>query len=151
MKAGRKWTYDPRDESRIVEAVYKCKGSLGQVADLCGIPRNTLYHWLNTGLKDQEEGGSTHIGQLSCKVRIAQAEVVNELVKEALKGKKNSKFIQWWLSVCFRADFGREAEEYKELLALYKKLFEDYTRALEGKALPQRKVNDGKEVDSKGD
>jgi len=152
-KLGAKLTYDEKMLDKIIEAISECKGSLGQVADRCMIPRNTFYDWLKRGEKEREEGIDSELAQLSGKVKRVQSDVVVALLTEALKGKRNSKFIQWWLSICFRADFGQNGEEIQKLFESFLKLrehVERYTNSpMEGLArngeIPIRQ-----KVDSKG-
>lgn len=120
MKAGPKFTYDVRKYDEIIESVVKAKGSLGQVADLNKIPRQTFYHWLRQGNEDNINGLRTELGQLSSSLRHSQAEVVIDLCKTALNEEKKSKFIMWWLSRICREDFGVEGMEIKELQDLFK-------------------------------
>lgn len=120
MKAGPKFKYDPSKLDDILASVTRARGSLGQVADLNEIPRTTFYDWLSHGDDDRNNGLSTEFGQLSCKIRNRQAEVVIDLCETAMADDKKSKFIMWWLSKICREDFGIEGMEIKELRDLFK-------------------------------
>ncbi|MFI5405451.1 MAG: hypothetical protein ACHQ1D_02940 [Nitrososphaerales archaeon] len=120
MKAGPKFTYDVKKFDDIIASIFRAQGSLGQVADLNEIPRRTFYDWLSHGDEDNEKGFCTELGQLSRKIRHAQAEVVIDLCKTAFSDEKKSKFIMWWLSKICREDFGIEGIEIKELRDLFK-------------------------------
>lgn len=120
MKAGPKFTYDVSKFDDIIASVHKAKGSLGQVADLNGIPRDAFYHWIRTGEEDRNNNVSTDLGQLSNKIKSAQAEVVIDMCDIAMIDEKKSKFIMWWLSKICREDFGIEGMELKELRDLFR-------------------------------
>lgn len=120
MQAGPKFTYDVNKFDEIIASVVRARGSLGQVADLNGIPRQTFYHWLRQGDEDRNNDLRTEIGQLSFKIRQTQAQVVIGLCDEAMDDEKKAKFIQWWLSKICREDFGIEGMEIKELRDLFK-------------------------------
>ena len=65
MKAGAKCKYHAHNLDDIVASVTKAQGSLGQVADLNDIPRETFYGWLRAGQDDLANGLSTELGQFS--------------------------------------------------------------------------------------
>jgi hypothetical protein len=118
MKVGRKSTYDAKMLPALVESVRKAKGSMGQVADLNCVPRQTFRDWLSDGDHDNIMGLSTELGQLSCSIRKEQAIVVTEMADLGLNNYKKAKFIMWWLSMICREDFGQESEEFKQLKEL---------------------------------
>lgn len=120
MKAGPKFTYDVSKFDDIINSVVKAKGSLGQVADLNGIPRQTFYHWLRQGDEDHNNGLRTEFVQLSSKIRLTQAEVVVDICNQAFADEKKSRFIMWWLSKICREDFGMEGIEIKELRDIFR-------------------------------
>jgi hypothetical protein len=120
VKAGPKFKYDPEKLDDILNSVTRARGSLGQVADLNEVPRATFYNWIQYGDDDRNNGLSTEFGQLSCKIRSRQAEVVIDLCETAFADEKKSKFIMWWLSKICREDFGIEGMEIKELRDLFK-------------------------------
>lgn len=117
---GPKFTYDVNKFDEIIASIAQAKGSLGQVADLNGIPRDAFYHWLRRGQEDQNNGISSELAQLSNKIRRKQAEVVIQLVEDAFNDDKKSKFIMWWLSKICREDFGVEGMEIKELRDIFR-------------------------------
>lgn len=122
VKMGRPFSYKPDVHlPRILEAV---DGgiALGMIADLAEIPRSTFKDWVKCGDADCLEQKSTELAHMSAVLRKARAEKAKKLIKEAMKGKRNGKFIQWLLKVCFPEDFGQDAEIYKELLHDYKEL-----------------------------
>jgi hypothetical protein len=130
-KRGRPFTYDPQKHLQpLVEAVNDVL-ALGQVAGSCGVPRATFFDWIKKGDEDLKNNPDSDFAQLSDAIRRAQAKKAKELIAEAMKGKKNSKFIQWLLKVCLREDFGEDSELYKELLAAYMKLADDMKRIKE--------------------
>lgn len=140
MKAGPKFTYESCRLDDIIVSIKDAKGSLGQVADLNSIPRQTFYHWLRQGDDDLNNSLSTELGQLSSNIRKTQAEVVIELCDQALEDDKKSKFIMWWLSKICREDFGVEAIEIKELRDLFKIIMP---------LLGRGNFNDGKETEER--
>jgi hypothetical protein len=119
MKAGRKFTYDSSKFDALVASVSKAKGSFGQVADLNDITRDCIYHWLNTGDSDRDNGIRSDLAQLSGRLRKEQANVVLELCETALKDEKKSKFIMWCLALICREDFGVEGVEIKKLRDMF--------------------------------
>lgn len=120
MKLGRKVTYDATKLPDILKSVEKAKGSLGQVADLNGISRNTFYDWIRQGDSDKDAGLSTELAQLSCSIRLKQAEVVCEIAQDAFSDDKAARFITWWLARICREDFGDEGIEIRELREIFK-------------------------------
>lgn len=120
MKAGPKFTYDVNKFDDIIASVHRARGSLGQVADLNEIPRRTFYDWLTIGDEDNNNALCTPLGQLSRKIKLAQAEVVLNLCDKAEADDKKAKFIMWWLGKICREDFGIEGMEIKELRDLFR-------------------------------
>jgi len=107
-------TYDPVKLPGIIAAVKKAKGSLGQVADLNEIARQTFYDWMFQGDSDKSNGLSTDLAQLSCKIRSEQANVVVELAENAFDDFQKARFITWWLGKICREDFADDSEEIKK-------------------------------------
>lgn len=122
MKAGRKLNYDAKILPQILSSIQEAKGSIGQIADLNEIPRQTFRDWVHQGEEDRNNGISSPLAQLSCSLKKEQALVVKELYHTAIDNDKKAKFIMWWLSCCFREDFGRESEEMRELRKLFEQL-----------------------------
>lgn len=122
VKRGAKLTYDEKLLPDILAAVREARGSIGQIADLIEKPRQTFRDWLHAGEEDRNNGISSPLAQLACSLKKEQAKVVKELADHALFNHKKAKFIMWWLSCCFREDFGRESEEMRELRRLFEQL-----------------------------
>lgn len=120
MKAGAKRKYDASKLDAILASLTKAQGSLGQVADLNYIPRETFYGWLRAGDADLAEGLCTELGQFSGSIRNEQANVLLDMVAIAFIDDKRSKFIMWWLSRVCREDFGAEGMEIRELRDLFR-------------------------------
>lgn len=119
-KVGPKFTYEVKNFDAIISSVTRAKGSLGQVADLNGIPRDAFYHWIRCGEEDRNNCISSELAQLCNKIKITQAEVVIDLCEQAMICDKKAKFITWWLSKICREDFGVEGMELKELRDIFK-------------------------------
>lgn len=116
---GRPFTYNPNKLDAILASVKKAKGSLGQVADLNGITRECMYHWVRRGDEDNDMDICSEIAHLSRSLRKEQAEVIVDLCKTAFTSPKKSKFIMWWLSRICREDFGVEGIELKQLREIF--------------------------------
>lgn len=130
-KMGAPLKYNPEKHLQpLIEAVNDVL-ALGQVAGLCGVHRSTFQDWLKRGDEDLKNNLDTELAHLSAEIRKAQGKKAKELIAEAMKGKKNCKFIMWLLKVCLREDFAEESEIYKELLASYLKLADDIKRIKE--------------------
>lgn len=117
-----------------------------------GITPKRLKNIMDRGEDDinQLQDESTEFAQFYIAVRKKQAEKISKLLHQIEMCPKNWQALAWKLEKCFREDFGQEAEMYKDLLDSYKKLFESYKQLLESKT-SQRIVDDGREMDSKGD
>ena len=122
--AGRPFTYDVNKFPFIISNVEQAKGSMGQVADLCGIPRQTFFHWLRRGEDDRNNDKCSELAELSSKIRTEQARVVKEFVMRALDRHQNATFIMWWLGKICREDFGEDSEDIRQLKALCLTLME---------------------------
>ena len=128
MKAGRKSTFDASKTDDIMASIKKAKGSLGTAADLNLIPRETFYGWIRKGDEDRKNNEDSQFAQFSGILRKTQGEVVVNLCEQALRNPRKANFIIWWLGKVCREDFAPDAHEYKELVAIYIKLREDFQR-----------------------
>lgn len=122
MKTGHKHTYDATKLPDILQSIEKAHGSLGQVADLNRIARQTFYGWIRQGDDEKDKGLSTELAQFSSNVRSKQADVVCNIAKEAFGDDKAARFRTWWLSKICREDFGDEGIEIRELRDIFKVL-----------------------------
>lgn len=122
MDTGRKFNYLPEKLDEILSAIDICNGSLGTVADYCGLNRDNFYYWMRTGDEHRKIGKSSDVAQLSNSVRKEQSKVVIKLSHAALADEKKVKFVTWWLSKILREDFGLEGMEIKELRDIFKVL-----------------------------
>jgi hypothetical protein len=141
-KPGRPFTYNPKLHDKLVESVEAAKGSLGQVADLNKIPRQTFRDWVRLGDEQNAEGQETDFVQLSCSIRKRQAEVIMDMVRDALDNTKKAIFTMWWLGRVCREDFGQDSQELKELRELFEKILPMMGKGAKGNA---------KELDSGSD
>lgn len=113
---GPKFKYDPSKFGNIIDSVRQTNGSLGQVADLNGIPRQTFYDWLKIGEVNRNNGDiETDLAKLSCKIRFQQAHVVIDLFRKADEDPKKAHFIMWWLGKICREDFGDQCKTIEEM------------------------------------
>jgi hypothetical protein len=119
-KVGRKLSYDKIRLPSLIDSVTFARGSMGQVADLNEIPRDTFYGWMRAGEDDRNSDVSSDLAQLASKLKNAQALVIHDLVEEGMANEKKSKFIMWWLSKICREDFGADGFELKELRDVFK-------------------------------
>jgi hypothetical protein len=149
MKVGRKFSFDIVKLDDIIASVKKAKGSIGQIADLNHIPRQTFRDWIRTGEEDRVNCIDSDVAQFSCKLKYTQAIVIMDMVEIAAKNPRKAKFITWWLSKVCREDFAMDGFEYKELLEMYIKLREDFNR-MQDRPL-QGAMNHGRELDSVSD
>lgn len=124
-KQGRPFSYEPKIHlPKILKAVDEVL-AFGLIADLSEVPRNTLKGWVKYGDSDREQGISSDFAHLSQMLKKGRAEKARELIKIAMKGRKNLKFIMWQLRACFPEDYGQDSELYKELLQDYKNLLQN--------------------------
>jgi hypothetical protein len=147
MKVGRKSSFDASKTDDIMASVKKANGSLGTAADLNQIPRVTFYGWVKKGDDDRINNEDSEFAQFSSILRKTQAEVVVSLCKQALANPRKGNFIIWWLGKVCREDFAPDAQEYKELVAIYIKLREDFQRL---KDKPLQGAEHVRELDSGG-
>lgn len=131
QKTGAPHTYDPSKLDAIVASIAEARGSLGQVADLNGIPRDTFYGWIRAGDTDNSNNVSSVLAQLSSKIREIQAKVVCAIAHEAFTDEKAARFRMWWLGKICREDFGDEGIEMKELRDIFKVLLPLMTKGLD--------------------
>lgn len=114
-KRGAPVSYDRKKHLKIIlDAVPKVM-SIGQVANLTGIPRPTLQYWLKKGQDDQEQGLSTEFTHLLAEFRKLQAIEVYQLISDIKALKKNWPAAAWLLEKCFREDFGVDVELIKRI------------------------------------
>ena len=127
-RIGAPLTYDRKKHfDKLIEGV-RGTLSIAQAAGLAGVPASTAKDWIKRGNEEWEQQACTDLAQLSAAIKNAQAEKVVELIKEGLAGKRNSKFVQWLLTTCFREDYGQDAQLYKDLLDNFVKMANDMKR-----------------------
>lgn len=109
-----------------------------------------LLRWLKRGMDEADQDLCTIYSQLWYDFEEKLGESLSNCVQNVLSGTKNWQSAWEVLSSLDRENFGKESILYKDLLDSYKKLFESYKQLLESKT-SQRIVDDGREMDSKGD
>lgn len=146
---------------QLVKAVEDSKGSLTQAAWACGFHNVTLREWVAQGDNDILMEVDSPLAHLSIGIRKAQHEVVKKLVEGSLSKKYNAKFVQWWLGVVFRQQFGLDSGMLEYLLEKATKLEQSIGKLnlKMGYNKSQSDLNTGsigydghqKEMDSQGD
>lgn len=127
-RMGAPLTYERKKHfDKLIEGVRDTL-SIAQAAGLAGVPASTAKDWIKRGNEQWENQEGTDLAHLSAAIKKAQGEKVAELIKEGLAGKRNSKFVQWLLTTCFREDYGQDAQLYKDLLDNFVKMANDMKR-----------------------
>jgi hypothetical protein len=119
------------------------------IAKYCRIVPQTLLRWLVDGARDAEQGEDTLFAQLYYDFDQKLAHVAQDLIDDLKTRKTNWQAPYELLKIIAREDFGTEAQDYKELLEMYKKLSNDLKRLIEN---PLQGVgNNGREMDKESD
>lgn len=106
----------------LLKAIEDANGSLTQAAWLCEHHQVTVREWVAQGDNDLILCKDTPLAHLSVGIRKAQAAVVKKLVDGSLSKKYNAKFVQWWLGVVFKQQFGIDSGMLEYLLEKAHKL-----------------------------
>ncbi len=144
-KKGRPWSLTQDIIDRIVLNIpYGLR--LHTIAGLAQVPHNTLDRWLKKGADDFEENIESLFAQLWTKWTLKRAEKLSLWLSRIELCQANWQALWELVKAVGKEDFGMEATEYKELLAIVTKLTDTVKRIMDNPL--QGVVQHGREMDS---
>jgi hypothetical protein len=143
-KPGRPYVHIQEYQIDVIVEAFGKVFTLARAAGLAHVSPYQLKRWMTTGQKDFDSGKFTLEAQLFDKVAWRLSDKAAHYIDMLGRCPDNSGCLTWLLEKGFKADYGNDSEESKELKEMFESLAAKVQRITE--IQPGRGIN-GEELD----